>query len=233
MSHPGPSPSPAATSQPAGPGRPVPPGYPVNLVLAGRRVVVVGAGRIAARKIEGLLRAGAQVHVVAPHVGDEIRGWGEQGQLSVEERGFEAADLDGAWLAFTATDDPAVNRAVYEEGERRRTWVNSADDPANCSLTLMSVVRRGDLQVAIGTGGRSPALAAWLKERVSAEIGPEFEDVLEVLAEVRDEIRARGESSEAYDWRQTFDSDMLELVRAGKVDQAKERVRECLSSSSG
>lgn len=213
-------------------GRPVPPGYPVNLVVAGRRVVMVGAGRIAARKIEALLDAGATVHVVAPELGDEIRRWRDEGRLTADERGFEAADLDGAWLAFTAADASEVNRAVYEEGQRRRIFVNSADDPDNCSLTLMSVVRRGDLQIAIGTGGRSPALATHLKERLLGDVGPEYETLLDVLATVREEIRGRGESSEAYDWRPAFDSAMLELVRAGKVQEAKERLRECLSLSS-
>lgn len=212
--------------------RPVPPGYPVNLVLDGRRVVVVGAGRIAIRKAEALVAAGASVHVVAPELGDEIRAWRDEGRLSAEEREFHASDLDGAWLAFTATNDPRVNRAVFEEGQRRRVFVNSADDPANCSLTLMSIVRRGDLQLAIGTGGRSPALAAYLKEELGQQIGPEYEDLLEVLSDVRDEIRSRGESSEAYDWRSAFDSAILDLVRAGRLEEAKERLRQCLSSSS-
>lgn len=193
---------------------------------------MIGAGRIAARKVESLLAAGAAVTVVAPHVGDEIRAWADEGRVALHERAFAPADLDGAWLAFAATDDAAVSAAVYDEGERRRMFVNSADDPANCSLTLMSVVRRGDLQIAIGTGGRSPALAAHLKERLGDQIGPEFAAFLEVLSDVRDEIRGQGESSEAYDWRPAFDSVILDLVRAGKLDDAKERLRECLSSSS-
>lgn len=211
-------------------------GYPVNLVLPGRPVVVVGAGRIAARKIEALLAAGASVHVVAPEAGDEVRAWRDEARLTLDERGFTPSDLDGVWLAFTATGDPAVNRAVHEEGERRRVFVNSADDPANCSFTLMSVVRRGGLQIAVGTGGRSPALATHLKERLAGEIGPEYEALLDVLAEVRDEIRSRGESSEAYDWRPAFGSANLDpvmsLLRAGRPEEAKERLRQCLSSSS-
>src|SRR5919106_6689119 len=119
-------------------------GYPVNLLVRGRRCVVVGAGRIAARKIEALLAAGGDVHVVAPDLGDEVRAWNAQGLLSATERAFEPGDLDSAWLATAATSDPEANRAVFEAGESRRVWVNSADDPANCSFTLMSVVRRGE-----------------------------------------------------------------------------------------
>ena len=204
-------------------------GYPANLLVAGRRCVVVGAGRIAARKVEALLDAGAAVHVVAERVDDEIAEWRRTGRVTVAERSFHDADLDGAWLATAATDDPAVNRAVYEAGEARRVWVNAADDPAHCSFTLMSVVRRGDLVVTIGTGGRSPALAAWLKARLGTELGPEYETLLEVLAEARDEMRASGRSSEDADWRGALDSGMLDLIRAGRVAEAKELLRACLS----
>ena len=167
-------------------------GYPVNLVVAGRRCVVVGAGRIAARKIDALLDAGADVHVVAPEVGDAVRAWADAGRLTVAERAFDAADLDGAWLATTATGDPAVDHAVFDAGEARRVWVNSADDPDNCSFTLMSVVRQGDLVVTIGTGGRSPALATCLRQHVGEEMGPEYATLLDLLSEAREAMRAGG-----------------------------------------
>jgi siroheme synthase-like protein len=204
-------------------------GYPVNLLVAGRRCVVVGGGRIAARKIEALLDAGAEVHVVAVRVGPEVAVMEKAGQVTVAERAFRPSDLDGAWLATAATDDPAVNRAVYEAGDARRLFVNAADDPENCSFTLMSVLRRGDLVVTIGTGGRSPALAAWLKDRLGAELGPEYATLLDVLAEARVEMRAGGRSSEDADWRGALDSGMLDLIRAGRVAEAKELLRACLS----
>jgi siroheme synthase-like protein len=205
-------------------------GYPVNLVVDGRRCVVVGAGRIAARKIDALLDAGARVHVVAPEVGEEVGAWAHAGRLTLDRRRFTASDLDGAWLATTATGVPDVDHAVYEAGEARGVWVNSADDPANCSFTLMSVVRRGDLVVTVGTGGRSPALAAWLRRRLADELGPEYETLLDLLAAAREEVRASGRSSEEPDWRQALDSGMLDLIRAGRTDDAKEMLRACLSS---
>jgi siroheme synthase-like protein len=207
-------------------------GYPVNLLVQGRRCVVVGAGRIAARKIEALLDAGARVHVVAPELGDEVAAWRDAGRLSADERAFEPADLDDAWLATAATSDPAVNRAVYEAGEARRIWVNAADDPEHCSFTLTSVVRQGDLVVTIGTGGRSPALAAYLKDRLAAELGPEWGELLEMLSEARERLRAGGVSSETVDWRRALDSGMLDLIRAGRQAEAKELLEACLSSSS-
>jgi len=208
-------------------------GYPVNLLVAGRRCVVVGAGRIAARKIDALLDAGAEVHVVAPELGDAVRAWADAGRVTVSERAFTPADLDGAWLATAATPDLAVNRAVFDAGEARRIWVNSADDPERCSFTLMSVVRQGDLVVTIGTGGRSPALATYLKRHVGDEMGPEYGTLLDLLSEARETMRAQGRSSEDADWQRALDSGMLDLIRTGRVAEAKELLETCLSSSSG
>jgi precorrin-2 dehydrogenase/sirohydrochlorin ferrochelatase len=200
--------------------------------VRGRRVVVVGGGRIAARKIEPLLEAGALVEVVSPQVGTEVRAWADAGRLVLHERAFRAGDLEGAWLALTATDDPVVNTAVHAAGEAGRVWVNSADDPANCSFTLMSVIRRGDLVVTVGTGGRSPALAAQLRRRLEEEIGPEYETLLDLLADAREELRGAGRSTEDANWQSVFDGGIVGLVRNGRVDEARELLRTCLSSSS-
>jgi siroheme synthase-like protein len=203
-------------------------GLPVNLLVRDRRVVVVGGGRIVARKIAPLLELGAKVEVVAPSVVEEVRGWATTGALTLHERPFSASDLEGAWLAFTATDDPAVNAAVFAAGESARVWVNSADDPANCSFTLMSVIRRADVVISVGTGGRSPALAAHLRKVLEAEIGPEYETLLELLSEAREAIRASGRSSEDANWQRAFDEGIVEMVRAGRIDDAKELLRTCL-----
>jgi siroheme synthase-like protein len=211
-------------------GRPGISGYPVNLVVEGRRCVVVGAGRIAARKIDALLGAGADVHVVAPEVGPDVRALAEAGRLTLAQRPFAPSDLDDAWLATTATGDAAVDHSVYEAGEARRVWVNAADDPANCSFTLMSVLRQGDLLVTIGTGGRSPALATWLRRRLGEELGPEYATLLDVLSEAREALRAEGRSTEEPDWQSALDSGMLDLIRAGNVEEAKEILRACLWS---
>jgi len=210
------------------PGRPSLVGYPVNLLVTGRRCVVVGAGRIAARKIESLLAAGADVEVVAPQVGEEVREWADAGRLTLTERPFADTDVEGAWLVVTATDVPEVNRAVFEAGEARRIFTNSADDPANCSFTLMSVVRRGDIVVSIGTNGRSPALATYLKAHVRDEMGPEYETLLELLSEAREEIRSSGRSSEDPDWQTAIDSGILDLIREGRESEARELLRSCL-----
>jgi len=190
--------------------------------------VVVGGGRIAARKVEPLLDLGAEVVVVAPEVTAEIRGWADAGRCRVELRPFTPGDLDDAWLALTATGDRDVDGAVFAAGEAARVWVNSADDPAHCSFTMMSVVRRADVVVAFGTGGRSPALAAHLRRLLTEELGPEYEVLLDLLAEAREGLRASGRSTEDADWQRAFDQGIVDLVRAGRVADAKELLNSCL-----
>jgi siroheme synthase-like protein len=214
-------------------GRPGLGGYPVNLLVAGRRCVVVGAGRVATRKVEALLEAGAEVVVIAPEASADIRAWRDAGRLQWSERPFTPADLDDAWLATAATSDRAVNQAVFDAGQARRVWVNAADDPKRCSFTLMSVVRQGDLVVTVGTGGRSPALATHLKEHIRTEMGPDYGVLLDLLSEAREQMRSSGRSSEDADWQRALDSGMLDLIRSGRVAEAKELLRTCLSSSSG
>jgi precorrin-2 dehydrogenase/sirohydrochlorin ferrochelatase len=208
------------------------PQYPVNLVVAGRRCLVVGAGRIAARKAEGLLACGADVHLVAPDVGDEAAALEADGVVTIRRRAFEPADLDGAWLATTATGDPAVDGAVSAAAEARRIWVNAADDPDHCSFTLPAVVRQGPVMVTVATGGHSPALATWLKRHIADELGPEFAVLAALLAAAREQVRESGRSTEGLDWLSAIDSGMLELIRRGEVPLAKERLQAWLSSSS-
>jgi precorrin-2 dehydrogenase/sirohydrochlorin ferrochelatase len=150
-----------------------------------------------------------------------------------DERPYQPSDLDGRRLVIAATDDGETNGRVYRDAEAAHVWVNGADDPEHCSFTLPSVIRRGDLLLTVSTGGRSPALAVWLRERLEAEIGPEYEVLLDLLAEERETIRASGRSSEDVDWRTALDSDMLGLIRSGDLNHAKERLQTCLSSSSG
>jgi precorrin-2 dehydrogenase/sirohydrochlorin ferrochelatase len=203
--------------------------YPVSLIVEDVPCLVVGGGPIAARKAAGLRDCGARVHVVAAEVGAEVRGLAG---VTWEERPYQPGDVAGFRLVIAATDDPVVNTRVYEDGSAAAVWVNSADDPAHCSFTLPAVSRRGPLTVAVSTGGHSPALASWLRRHVDSEMGPEFETLLELLSAARDQVRAEGRSTEGLDWQKALDSDMLALIRAGQVQQARERLQACLSSSS-
>jgi precorrin-2 dehydrogenase/sirohydrochlorin ferrochelatase len=201
--------------------------YPVNLVLEGRRCVVIGGGAVAARKVEGLVAAGAAVVVIAPEISSSIRELG----VSLVQRGYRPGDLAGAWLAIAATDDPGVNRLVHADGEAAGVWINAADDPQACAFTLPAVVRRGPVMVTVSTAGRSPALAGWIRGQVAAQLGPEVGLLAELLSEARDQLKAAGRSTEDVDWRPALDWDMLELIRSGHTAQARERLQACLSSS--
>lgn len=199
--------------------------YPVNLVVAGRPCLVVGAGRIAARKAEGLADAGALVRVVGTVVGPQVRAL----PVAWEERPYRREDLAGVWLAVAATGDPELNRAVRADGDAAGVWVNAADDPPSCSFTLPAVVRQGPVMVTVSTGGHSPALATWLKSHVAAELGPEWATLAGLFAEARDQLRAQGRSTEDVDWRPVLDWSMLALVESGDIARARERIRACLS----
>jgi siroheme synthase-like protein len=210
-------------------------GYPVSLSLSGRRVVVVGGGRVATRRVEDLLEAGARVEVVAPRLSPTLEAWAEAERLVATRRPFRPADVDGAWLAFAATDDPEANGAVVAATEERRCFVSSATDAAQGSLRPMAVLRRGELEVAVGTGGRSPAVAAWLRRWLEAMIGPEYGVLLELAGEERDRLRAGadGTGQERPDWQAALESGILDAIRAGNLDEARKGLRTCLSSSSG
>ena len=202
------------------PSTPVP--YPVNLCLAGQPVLVVGGGPVAARKVEALLRAGARPTVVSPTAADAIA---EHPDVVWQRRPYRSGEAGSYRLVVTATSDPAVNAQVARDCEAVNVFVNSADDPANCTFTLPSVVRRGDLQVAVSTGGRSPALARWLRRRIEREIDSGYTALLELLAEARAETRATRRTSESSGWEAALDGGLLELVRVGRTDEARSLLR--------
>ncbi len=206
--------------------------YPVNLRLQGVSCLVVGGGPVALGKVRGLLDAHADVTVVAPDLVDELAELSRANRIEVERRPYERGEAARYRLALTATGDPAVDGAVFEDAEAAGVWVNAADDPAHCSFTVPARVRRGPLLVTFATGGQSPALAAWLRERFEDELGPEYEQLLALLAEARADLVARGEPTERPGWKRALDSGMLEMIREGHLAEAKERLQACLSSSS-
>lgn len=198
--------------------------YPVNLVVDGRSVLVVGGGRVATGKVRRLVEEGAVVTVVAPEISADIEA---MPGVTTERRPYEAGEVSRYRLAVTATGTP-VDAQVFEEGEAAGVWVNAADDPAHCSFTLPAVARRGDIQVAVSTGGTSPAMASWLRARLEQELGPEYETLLGILREQRDALRSNGTPTEGLAWREALDSGLLDLVKQGRIVEARERLQACL-----
>ncbi len=195
--------------------------YPVNLRVRGHRCLVVGGGQVALAKAVGLLEAGAMVDVIAPDVVPELE---DRPGISVNRREYRSGDVEGYRLAVAATGCQEVNAEVYRDGESAGVWVNSADDPDNCSFTLPSKLRRGPLMVTCSTGGHSPALSRWLRQRLEAEIGPEYETLLCLLSEARERIQATGMHTEGLAWQDVLDSGMLELIRSGETGQAQAKI---------
>ena len=201
--------------------------YPVSLSLAGRRVLVVGGGRVATRRVGDLLDTGARVEVVAPAPSEEIAGWAEAGRLALARRPFEAGDVAGAWFCVAATDDPAVNRAVVVAAEAACCFVSVASDGEASSARPMAVLRRGDLEVAVGTSGRAPGVARWVRRELATVVGQEYGVLVQLAAEVRRDAHPGA------NWQAALDSGILASIRAGRLDEAREVFRTCLSSSSG
>jgi len=201
--------------------------YPVSLVVAGRRCLVVGGGVVAARKVRGLVDCGALVTVVAPEVHPSITSLGVQ--VAVRARRYEIGDIARQQLVITATGVGAVDAAVARDADRAGVWVNSADDTANCTFILPAVDRRGPVTVAVSTGGTSPALAGWLRttvaEAIDSGIGPQIAVLAELLDEARSRIRSSGRSTESFDWTTLLDRQVLPLVRAGRIDDARTLLR--------
>jgi precorrin-2 dehydrogenase/sirohydrochlorin ferrochelatase len=202
--------------------------YPVNLVLTGQPCLVIGGGAVAARKVAGLLTCGADVRVIAIEPVAELEATG----VVIERRPYRQGDVAGYRLVMAATDEPLVNRQVFEDAQAAGIWINTADDPALCTFTLPSVVRRGPIMVTVSTGGHSPALAAWIRSQLADQLGPEYEVLLDLLSTARNDLKAAGRSTEQVDWKTVLDSDMLDRIRAGQITEARERLQACLSLSS-
>jgi precorrin-2 dehydrogenase / sirohydrochlorin ferrochelatase len=159
--------------------------FPIFFKLDGRRCLVVGAGTIAAPKIESLLRAGGEVTVIAPDVLPEVAARVAAGRLEWLPRKFAPADLDGMFLVIAATNRQAVNHEVAEAARAKNVLCNSVDDPPDCDFFYPSVVRRGDLQIAISTAGKSPALAQRLRQEIDALLPEDTGSWLDELGETR------------------------------------------------
>ncbi len=177
-------------------------GYPVYLDLTGVTVLVVGAGPVAARKVAGLVAAGALVRVVAPDVSAALD---RDTVADLRQRTFDPADLDGVRLVVTATGRPDVDAEVAAAATAAGIWVNAADQPADCSFILPAIARRGSLAIAVSTDGASPALARRLRDHAAALLTDDVAALAEELRARRTAVRTAGGSTEDVDWSALID----------------------------
>jgi precorrin-2 dehydrogenase/sirohydrochlorin ferrochelatase len=159
--------------------------FPIFLKLERRRVLVVGAGSIAEQKLDGLLHAGADIHVVAPHANEAIHTLSRDGRLRWSQREFLPSDLDNVVLVIAATGNPAINETIYREAETRGILCNAVDEPERCHFYYPAVVQRGDLQIAISTAGHSPALAQRIRKQLEQQFDAGYAEWLNWLGQAR------------------------------------------------
>ena len=166
--------------------------FPMFVRLAGRYLLVVGAGAVGEGKIGSLLDTGARVRVVALRATAQVRHWAQAGAIRLQERAFRSADLNGVFLTLAATSSAGLNRRIYAAAQRRRILCNVVDVPQLCDFFYPAVVRRGDLQIAISTSGQSPSLARRIRRQLEQQFGPEYAAWLAQLGEARREVLGSG-----------------------------------------
>ena len=190
-------------------------GYPVFLDVHDVPVLVVGAGRVGVRKVEGLVDAGAQVHVVAPEVHHSLD---PATVAAVHERPYRASDLDAKRLVVTATGVTGVDAAVAGDATARGIWVNAADQTPHCSFILPAIARADDVTVAVSSDGTAPSISAWLRDRIVDEmLDDELRRLARVIAARRREVHGAGGSTEQLDWRAEIER-LVERPGRGRAD---------------
>lgn len=205
--------------------------FPVFFDITDRKCLVVGGGIVAERKAADLLECDAQVILVSPQATPEIAKWADGNFITWRAREFTEEDLEDAFLVFLATDNSCVNQRAATLCRERRIPVNAVDDPSNCDFYVPSILRRQSLAIAISTGGKSPLFARKMREELEAVITEAYGEFVEILGEKRLVVQEYvGDIKERKKIYETLVySDILELLKAGEKEKARERIEQCMS----
>ncbi len=205
--------------------------YPVYLSLCSKKCLVIGGGTVAERKVKSLFECGADVWVVSYSLTEGLGKLVEENQINYLHREYLPGDLEDCFLVISATDDSDTNKKVADDCFARNIPVNVVDEPDRCSFIVPSVMRRGDLCIAVSTGGKSPLLARKIRERLETLFGTEYAEYLELMGMLRKKIIQ--EVPDRQSRRKIFEclvnSDILELIQKGQRELVKEKVAQCLS----
>jgi precorrin-2 dehydrogenase/sirohydrochlorin ferrochelatase len=209
------------------------PYYPIYIDIEDRAVLIVGGGTVCARKAETMMRYGARVTIVSPEITDEIAAWEREGVLAVQRKMYAESDLEGASMVIASTDDQCVNARVARDCRRRCIPVNVVDVTHLCEFIVPAIVEKGSIQIAVSTGGKSPAIARTLKEELQRTIGPEFTEVNDLLGTLRKS--AKEVLPTDVDRKRFFDgiiaTGILDMLREGRRREAFEAVAQACRSA--
>ena len=198
------------------------PYYPIFLDIENRDVVIIGGGEVCARKAETMMRYGAKVTIVSPEFTPEIEQWAGNGQLTIRRKRYETTDIEDAHIVIASTDDTSVNERVAADARALRIPVNVVDVTHLCEFIVPAILEKDGVQIAISTGGKSPALARTLKEDLNRTVGPEYSEINDVLGSLRDSAKAILPTDT--DSKRFFDGiiagGVLGLLREGKRKEA-------------
>ncbi len=204
--------------------------FPIQLDIRGRRCLVVGGGGVGTRKAKSLIACGGRVTVVSPTVTGELRDLAVADSLTLLQREYDRADLQGVFLVMGATDDEMLNRRIRTDAERLKILCNIADRPEQCDFILPAVVQRGDLVVTVSTSGRSPALAKKLRQDLQAQFGDEYTVFLDLMGAIRKRLLAEAHAPEEHKpiFERLVRSDILAWIRDGRRSEIDRLLAEIL-----
>lgn len=206
--------------------------YPIFLIgLEKRHCIFIGGGHEAEFKVKGLLDCDATVTVIHPTLTPQLEVWADEALFTWIKRPFQPGDLHGAFFVMAERSDPETNALIWEEAEREGCLVNVMDDVQHCNFVAGSVVRRGPLTLSISTSGAAPALSVRMRERFEKELGPEYETFLTWMQALRPPMAATHPSFQERKalWYELMDSDVLDLMKNGRLPEAREQIAEILA----
>lgn len=204
--------------------------YPVSLALENKKCLVVGAGKVALRKVKRLLECGAKILVISPEVDLSLKALAKEKKIILKRRKFNLKDLNGAYLAIASTDDHGLNSTISSYCRKKNILINVVDCPGKCNFILPSVFRRGNLTISASTDGISPALAKKIRQGLKQRYGPEYSKLLRVLKEIRPQALAKIKNTELRKefFQKALQPGILNLLKKNKEKEAKRRILSCL-----
>lgn len=207
--------------------------YPVSLDLRGRLCVIIGGGKIAERKITGMLDQGCKITLISRTATKAIKQWASENRLTWKQQSYKSGDLKGAFLVVAATNSCKTNQAIKEEADNEKTLINVVDEPMLCNFIAPAIIRKGNVTLAISTGGESPALARKIRESLESSEILNYSDLTTILSTARQEVKRRKLEVHPDHWQKCINFDLITMVHEGHEDKALEKLMSDLLNTDG